>query len=30
VVFEALAWTLAIYALIGVAFGSLWLLSPLW
>jgi hypothetical protein len=30
VVFEALIWTLAIYATIGVTFGVLWLLSPLW
>ena len=30
VVFEALAWTVAIYAIVGVTLGGLWLLSPLW
>jgi hypothetical protein len=30
VVFEALLWTAAVYAIVGVALGGLWLLSPLW
>jgi hypothetical protein len=30
VVFEALAWTATIYAIVGVTLGGLWLFSPLW
>jgi hypothetical protein len=30
VVFEPLAWTLAIYAIVGVTLAGLWLFSPLW
>jgi hypothetical protein len=30
VVFGALLWTAAVYAIIGVALSGLWLLSPLW
>jgi hypothetical protein len=30
VVVEAVAWTFAIYAIVGVTLGGLWLLSPLW
>ena len=30
VVFEALAWTVAVYAIVGVALGGLWFFSPLW